>query len=51
LVLDTLGRRHNGRFADQWDFVRYATGLKLGLDLTSPPQRPAPLAGAERRRN
>jgi hypothetical protein len=27
-------------FADQWDFVRFATKEKLPLDLTTPPQRP-----------
>ena len=40
VVLDHLGNRYQRRFADQWDFVRYATEQRLGLDFTSPPQRP-----------
>ena len=32
-------QRHQRRFADPWEFVRYATEQNLGLDFTSPPQR------------
>jgi serine/threonine protein kinase len=38
-VLDELGRRHRHRFADQWDFVHFATEQNFGLDFTSPPKR------------
>src|SRR5262249_17817247 len=34
VVLDALGRRYQRRFADQWDFVRFATEQKLDLDLS-----------------
>jgi hypothetical protein len=40
LLLDHLGNRYQRRFADRWEFVRFATERNLGLDLTSPPQRP-----------
>jgi hypothetical protein len=40
VVLDQLSRHYNRSFADQWDFVRFASEQKLGLDLTSPPRRP-----------
>jgi hypothetical protein len=43
-VLDALGTRYQRRFADHWEFVRFAEEQKLGLDFTSPPQRPEPLA-------
>jgi hypothetical protein len=39
-VLDALGVRYKRTFSDQWDFVRFATERKLGLDFTTPPQRP-----------
>jgi hypothetical protein len=39
-VLDVLGTRYQRTFADQWDFVRFATEQRLGLDLSSPPKRP-----------
>jgi hypothetical protein len=39
-VLDQLEHYHGRKFADQWDFVRYAEEQKLGLDFTSPPRRP-----------
>ena len=38
-VLDALGTRYRRTFADQWDFVRFATDRKLGLDFTTPPRR------------
>ncbi len=44
-VLDQLERRYGRPFADQWDFARFALERKLGLDLTSPPKRPAPPGG------
>jgi hypothetical protein len=40
IVLDQLGDRYGRRFEDQWDFVRFAEEQKLGLDFTSPVQRP-----------
>jgi hypothetical protein len=40
VVLDQLGRVYSRRFEDQWDFVRFAEEQKLGLDFTSPVQRP-----------
>src|SRR5262249_28323738 len=40
VVLDQLGRRYSRRFADQWEFVRFAEKQKLGLDFTSRVQRP-----------
>jgi hypothetical protein len=40
IILGQLSRHYGRPFADQWDFVRYATDNKLGLDLTSPPTRP-----------
>jgi hypothetical protein len=48
IVLDALGTRYQRHFADQWDFVHFAEAQKLGLDFTSPPQRPEPLAATER---
>jgi serine/threonine protein kinase len=38
-VLDELGVRHQRRFPDQWEFVRFAQEQKLGLDFTTPPKR------------
>jgi hypothetical protein len=42
LVLDQLQRHYKRSFADQWDFVAFATERKL--DLASPPRRPATVA-------
>jgi hypothetical protein len=42
IVLDQLGNRYHRTFADMWEFVRFAEEQKLGLDLTSPPQKPEP---------
>src|SRR5262249_4636855 len=39
-ILDALGTRYKRRFADQWDFVRFAQEQKLGLDFTTPPALP-----------
>jgi hypothetical protein len=39
-ILDHLGNRYQRRFADHWEFVRFATERNLGLDFLSPPQRP-----------
>jgi hypothetical protein len=49
LILDQLEARYRQRFADHWEFVRFAEEQGLGLDLTSPPQRPAgpPKAGGK----
>ena len=38
--LEQAGNRYQRPFADLWEFVRFAEEQKLGLDLTSPPQRP-----------
>jgi hypothetical protein len=46
VVLDQLGGRYGRRFADHWDFVRFACDQGLGLDLTSPPKQPEPTAVA-----
>ncbi len=42
VVLDQLGNRYRRRFADAWQFVRFAQEQHLDLDFTSPPQRPEP---------
>jgi hypothetical protein len=44
VVLEQLARHYRRAFADQWEFVRFAQEQKLGLDLTTPPQRPGSLA-------
>jgi hypothetical protein len=44
VVLDQLENRYRRRFADHWEFVRYATEQRLGLDFTTPPRRPEPPA-------
>ncbi len=40
LVLEQLARHYQRPFADQWDFVDYVQQQQLGLDLTTPSQRP-----------
>jgi tRNA A-37 threonylcarbamoyl transferase component Bud32 len=40
VVLEQLENRHRRKFADQWEFVRFATEQRLGLDFTTPPRRP-----------
>jgi hypothetical protein len=44
VVLDQLEGRYGRRFADHWDFVRFARAHDPGLDLTSPPKQPEPTA-------
>jgi hypothetical protein len=44
VVLDHLGNRYRRHFADVWEFVRFAREQHLGLDFTTPPQRPAATA-------
>jgi hypothetical protein len=39
VVLEQLSRHYGRPFADQWEFVEFATQRKLGLDLTSPSAR------------
>jgi hypothetical protein len=39
-VLDQLEYQHQRTFVDPWEFVRFAEQQKLGLDYTSPAQRP-----------
>jgi hypothetical protein len=46
VVLDQLGHRYRRAFADPWAFVRFAHERQLGLDFTSPPQRPVRVAAA-----
>jgi hypothetical protein len=41
IVLDALGARYQRHFADQWEFVHFAEQQNLGLDFSTPPQRPA----------
>jgi hypothetical protein len=38
-VLDALGTRYHRTFADQWDFIHFASEQYLDLDLTSPSKR------------
>ena len=38
-VLDQLGRHHDRRFADVWEFVDFARQQRLDLNLATPPQR------------
>src|SRR5262249_36558686 len=40
IVLKHLGNRYGRRFANHWDFVRYAKEQQLDLDFTTPPKRP-----------
>jgi hypothetical protein len=40
VVLEQLSRHYGHPFADQWEFVRYATKHDPGLDLTTPPRQP-----------
>jgi hypothetical protein len=47
VVLDQLGNRYRRRFADAWEFVRFAREQNLGLDFTTPPQRPELTAAAK----
>jgi hypothetical protein len=46
-VLDVLEMRYGRTFADQWEFVRFATERKLDLDLTSEPRRETPGLGSQ----
>jgi hypothetical protein len=39
-VLEQLENRYRRPFTDHWEFVRFATEQRLGLDFTTPPQRP-----------
>jgi hypothetical protein len=43
-ILNHLGNRYRHRFADVWEFVRFAKESLPDIDLTSPPQRPEPAA-------
>ncbi len=48
VVLERLGNIHGRRFANHWEFVRFAHENRLSLDLTTAPRRPDPAAlGAE----
>ena len=47
-VLDQLGNIHGRRFANHWEFVRFAREKGLKLDFTSPPRRPDPKASLAR---
>jgi hypothetical protein len=48
VVLDHLDNRYRHRFADVWEFVRFAQEQHLGLDFTTPPQRPGVTAASPR---
>ena len=48
VVLDQLGNIHGRRFANHWEFVRFAKEKGLKLDFTSPPRRPNPRESLER---
>jgi hypothetical protein len=39
-ILDELENRYQQKFAHHWAFVHFAEEQKLGLDFTTPPQRP-----------
>jgi hypothetical protein len=39
IVLEQLENRYRRPFADHWEFVRFATEQRLGLDFTTPPRR------------
>jgi len=41
VVLKHFGSRYGSRFANHWDFVRFAKEQHLDLDFTTPPKRPA----------
>jgi hypothetical protein len=43
VVLEQLENRYRRPFADHWEFVRFATEQRLGLDFTTPPRRPEAL--------
>ena len=40
VVLDQLGNVHGRRFANHWEFVRFAQEIHISLDFTTPPRRP-----------
>jgi hypothetical protein len=39
VVLTSLETRYQRKFADQWEFVRFAQDRHLQLDFTTPPAR------------
>jgi tRNA A-37 threonylcarbamoyl transferase component Bud32 len=42
VVIEHLGTIHGRRFANHWEFVRFARAQGLNLDFTTPPKRPDP---------
>jgi hypothetical protein len=46
-VLKHLGNRFGRRFANHWEFVRFAQDKGLDLDFTTPPKRPDPRVSLE----
>jgi hypothetical protein len=46
VVLDVLGMHYQRRFADQWDFVHFATDQHLGFDFTTSTKPPEPTGPA-----
>ena len=48
VVLDHLGNIHGRRFANHWEFVRFARERGLQLDLSTPAQRPDPQESIQR---
>jgi hypothetical protein len=39
IVRDDLGNGYGQRFVNHWEFVRFASEQKLGLDFTTQPTR------------
>jgi hypothetical protein len=48
MLLDQLEGIHGRRFANHWEFVRFAQEAGLKLDFTSPPRRPDPKSSVGR---
>jgi len=48
VVLDHLGNRYGRRFVNHCAFVRFAQDQHLGLDFTTPPERPDPKESLKR---
>jgi hypothetical protein len=49
VILDELENRYEQKFSDLWGFVRFAQEQRLGLDFTTPPQRPGATPAAPAR--
>jgi hypothetical protein len=44
VILEQLSNRYQRPFADVWEFVEWAQQNEPGLDFTTPPRRPVPVA-------